>query len=419
MKTLHTLICFFFLSLQDGNTVTEIIVYSEVEGGDVTVQCSFSSSGNSAFFCKETCKEKNVLIETAGVTGHQGRYSIKHNRGDVDVTITQLNKSDSGRYTCGVGRSLWSSSYQQIEIIVTDAQLSGNRDEINVLHKRTGTNITVECSFSSTRSWKFFCKEPCEDEKNVLVETNNFSAQRGRYSIRYLRGNPTGGFVFVTITQLTESDSGRYRCGLEGSYQGFELMVTDARFTSTTAQSLETSGRFTPLSALPQITEQLTDTNTEDFRMLYVGLALLVTVILFLVVVVIFCRKRSAKAKEAPRETQFDSAENHQVYEDIRQDDRESRAVEISSVYTRAKFTKSNRVEATDDYCFVTAAGPQHRDEEESDKLTYTEVNFSNRTPNQAPQHRHDDVVYSVPRLERDSDTSHPTDDSALYSTVT
>ncbi|XP_026223973.1 polymeric immunoglobulin receptor-like isoform X2 [Anabas testudineus] len=295
MKLFYTVSCFFFLSLQDGNTVTEIIVYSEVEGGDVTVQCSFSSSGNSAFFCKETCKEKNVLIKTTGVRGHQGRYSIKHNRGDVDVTITQLNKSDSGRYRCGVGRSLWSSSYQQIEIIVTDAQLSGNRDEINVLHKRTGTNITVECSFSSTRSWKFFCKEPCEDEKNVLVETNDFSAQRGRYSIRYLRGNPTEGSVFVTITQLTESDSGRYRCGLEGSYRGFELMVTDARFTSTTAQSLETSGRFTPLSALPQITEQLTDTNTEGVWLLVIVTVVIIVLVLS-VVVLILCRKRFHKS---------------------------------------------------------------------------------------------------------------------------
>uniref|UniRef100_A0A7N6BCZ7 Immunoglobulin domain-containing protein n=1 Tax=Anabas testudineus TaxID=64144 RepID=A0A7N6BCZ7_ANATE len=148
------------------------------------------------------------------------------------------------------------------------AQLSGNRDEINVLHKRTGTNITVECSFSSTRSWKFFCKEPCEDEKNVLVETNDFSAQRGRYSIRYLRGNPTEGSVFVTITQLTESDSGRYRCGLEGSYRGFELMVTDGVW-------------------------------------LLVIVTVVIIVLVLSVVVLILCRKRFHKSSgEAPAEEQ-------------------------------------------------------------------------------------------------------------------
>lgn len=46
------------------------------------------------------------------------------------------------------------------------------------------------------------------------------------------------------------------------------------------------------------------------------------------------------------------------MYEDIRHEDRESRgpAVEISSVYPHAKYTKPH-----DDYSLVNAAGPQHK----------------------------------------------------------
>ncbi len=38
------------------------------------------------------------------------------------MTITQLTKSDSGRYWCGSGRFLTPDSYQLFEIIVVDGE---------------------------------------------------------------------------------------------------------------------------------------------------------------------------------------------------------------------------------------------------------------------------------------------------------
>ncbi|KAK9514719.1 hypothetical protein VZT92_025414 [Zoarces viviparus] len=228
MKVRHTLICFFFLSLQDGNNgLVKAQIYARTEGGDVTVQCSSSPSGSRIILCKEPCKQENNIIETTDDRAHEGRFSIERRNRDVSVTITQLTKSDSGLYQCGSG-----SSYRPFEIIVVDALLDDSSEE-TTFYPRSGGNILVGCYFSTTETRKYFCKGRCK-ENDILVETAAYGAQRGRYSIRYVNGYSSGGFVYVGITQLTSSDSGRYRCGLDkpfspdSYYSGFNIVVTDA-----------------------------------------------------------------------------------------------------------------------------------------------------------------------------------------------
>ena len=104
---------------------------------------------------------------------------------------------------------------------------------------RTGTeggNITVACFFSFTGRRKMFCKGKCE-EGNILVETTGDSAQRGRYSIRYVEGSLLSDYImYVNITKLTKSDAGWYQCGLDrsfplpDSYLDIEIRVTDGEF---------------------------------------------------------------------------------------------------------------------------------------------------------------------------------------------
>ncbi|XP_033987574.1 polymeric immunoglobulin receptor-like isoform X9 [Trematomus bernacchii] len=251
MNISHTLICFFlfceyfslFSSLQDGNTglvSAQLTVHSVIEGENVRVECSFPSYKKSSFFCKETCKQEDILIETTDAKDYQrARYSIAHKQDDFLVTITQLTKSDSGKYRCGSTASSSRNSSKLIEIIVVDAKLDGDLSAEKNIDARTGGNIVVECSFTRFGTKRFFCKEECEGD--ILFETtSDTSTKKGRYSIRHVEG----GFVFVSIEQLTQSDSGWYRCGLDrpdskDPYQRFRLNVTDALTTSpkTTEQS--------------------------------------------------------------------------------------------------------------------------------------------------------------------------------------
>ncbi|XP_032364051.1 CMRF35-like molecule 9 [Etheostoma spectabile] len=118
MNVGQSLICFFFLTLQDGNIGlinAEIIKRTGTEGGDITVRCFFTFPGHRKIFCKGECKEGDILIETEKDTAQRGRYSIRYKEGlfplhntVLYVSIRNLTQSDSGRYRCGLDRSSYS-----------------------------------------------------------------------------------------------------------------------------------------------------------------------------------------------------------------------------------------------------------------------------------------------------------------------
>ncbi|CAB1440936.1 unnamed protein product [Pleuronectes platessa] len=126
----HLIFIFFFLSslLQDGLTES---VFTGPEGGSVTVRCLFNFSGWKKLFCRKSCEDGDVLIETEDVSAQRDRYSIEYKEGTfpeystfVHVTIKELKKSDSGKYTCGLKRTLRPDGNVRVEIIVTDASPS-------------------------------------------------------------------------------------------------------------------------------------------------------------------------------------------------------------------------------------------------------------------------------------------------------
>ncbi|XP_053174091.1 uncharacterized protein LOC128357746 [Scomber japonicus] len=202
-------------SLQDGNTgfTNAVDIYVGAEGGNGSVNCYFTSSGNTKFFCKGECEEENILIKTDGVTTQSGRYSIRYEDGSsgtriLTLAIKQLTKLDSGRYRIGLGGSLFPDSYCDVRVIVTDeATLGVNTHFIDA--GTEGGNITYGCSATVNGSRKFFCKDECKKEEDILIETEGNRAQSDRYSIEYILGYG----LEVTITQLKKSDTGWYKCG--------------------------------------------------------------------------------------------------------------------------------------------------------------------------------------------------------------
>ncbi|TDH10140.1 hypothetical protein EPR50_G00071860 [Perca flavescens] len=274
----------------------------------------------------------------------------------------------------------------------------GNIGLINAeIIKATGTeggNITVGCSFIFSGYRRIFCNNECKDG-DILIETEEDTAQKGRYSIEYKNSIMSATVLYVSITKLNKSDSGRYRCRLDRSlfptsYQEIKIRVTDAP------------------SAL-----------------LYLGLTLLLFFIMLSVALLIFCRKRARKPKEPPLETEYSNVTKaKRVYEEIREDRQStSPPVEVSTVYTYAKYTKPDGAETTEEYSLVTAPTSQKKTEDDRSDLTYSELDLPNGTAaslHSAPCGDPDNVVYSVPRLEARSAGSHAQDSSPpLYSTVT
>ena len=81
---------------------------------------------------------------------------------------------------------------------------------ISVCFGTEGGSITVRCSAPLAGLFNlFFCRDACK-KQDVLIESSEFSAQRGRYRIDYVKN----GVFDVTIADLSKSDSGLYSCGV-------------------------------------------------------------------------------------------------------------------------------------------------------------------------------------------------------------
>ncbi|XP_043979138.1 polymeric immunoglobulin receptor-like isoform X1 [Gambusia affinis] len=512
MSVHHSLFCFFFLSLHIPNSRTAgpVTRFYEVPGGKIKVQCSFPSSGEWKIFCWENCEEKNILIETRATSDRNGRYRIEsdeNNQYGFTVSISALTQSDSGRYRCGWRTSSSRYSFQDFEVVVAEDLLDGNN--IHRFYKEAGSSVTVTCYFGFWRGRKQFCRGECEE---VLVETDGDRAKIDRYSIE-----TSEGVLYVSISALTQSDSGRYRCGWRTSssrysFQDFEVVVaedlldgnniphlhkeagssvtvacyfgfwggrkqfcrgeceevlveTDGDRAKIDRYSIETSGRvlYVSISALTQsdsgryrcnlnvaygrdpyrdfnltvtdavrltttktTTKTTTTSTTRSFSssassftssgssaptkrsalgdgnksspdvLLIVGLAL-VFIIIFIILTVallVFCRNRSQRhAKDPAVKTKKTAVETTRVYEEVRGDEMKSVPVEICTVYSYASYSKPAAADGV--YSLVTAALPLDKAEDDLTGPTYAQVNFPYRRSDKPS----DDAVHSVRRV--------------------
>nr|XP_046190533.1 uncharacterized protein LOC124019191 [Oncorhynchus gorbuscha] len=92
--------------------------------GQIKITCSYKwAEDNDKYFCKESCSKNDILIQSDGKQNYQkkDRFSILNTiNGVFTVTITKLEKSDSGKYWCGVKRLL-KDTYTEVHLKVTDA----------------------------------------------------------------------------------------------------------------------------------------------------------------------------------------------------------------------------------------------------------------------------------------------------------
>ncbi|XP_075331569.1 uncharacterized protein LOC142390085, partial [Odontesthes bonariensis] len=234
------------------------------------------------------CEGENKLILTDQTTAQNGRYRIDYNyeTSVFSVSIEHLTTSDSGRYRCGLGRSSSLSSFRDFKLVVADALLKGTQEE--AFYREAGSSLTVGCSFNVGGSTKSFCRGECEEK--ILVQTDGDRAQTGRYSIGYEEGTYTGGVLYVTITQLTPSDSGRLFVSFVAAPSASTPTTTQS-FSSRSGSSAPSASSGTADQSVPPQHEGTTST---DVRLI-VGLTVAVTVILLSVALLVFCRRRSCK----------------------------------------------------------------------------------------------------------------------------
>lgn len=181
-------------------------------------------------FCRENCEGENVFINTTANEAARGRSSIKYfervsdKSYNLTMRIPNLTHSDSGLYKAGL-----TDPTCMFIFVVAEEQLDGSKDHLFI--KEAGSSLTVACSFKFSGTEKYFCKGECGEEENILLYTDGVRAESGRYSIGHEKSKSSEVF-YVTIKNLTRSDSGRYRCFSYLNYEkyshvDFNISVSD------------------------------------------------------------------------------------------------------------------------------------------------------------------------------------------------
>ncbi|XP_023286898.1 mucin-5AC-like isoform X3 [Seriola lalandi dorsalis] len=267
MNIHHVLLFCFLSALCGGNSglvSAKPPIFTGPEGGHGTISCHLNVSGSRKFFCREECKEEDILIRTDKFSAKSGRYSIRYkNKGSsggsiLSVTITNLTQSDSGQYRCGLGTSAVPDLFEDFEVRISDALVDRNSGFF--LTNVEGDKVQFSCRDAVNSRRMFLCRGECKKQEDILIETDKNKDQSGRYTIEYKEGSAFG--QYVTITQVVKSDSGRYRCGYgralsPDSYHMFLLLVDTS--TPTTTHSLSSSsGNSKPSPVFLEPTNQPT-----------------------------------------------------------------------------------------------------------------------------------------------------------------
>ncbi|XP_012713217.2 polymeric immunoglobulin receptor isoform X2 [Fundulus heteroclitus] len=256
--TWYALFCFLFLSVKIKNSspVDEMNYFYRLLGEELNIICYNLSPGPWKIFCRETCEGEDVLVNMTDKKAASGRNSAeffeRQGSFNLSVKISNLTQSDSGRYRCGLVNS--DSKLVKFKAIVVEALLDGNKD--HHFSKEAGSSLTVGCSFDFSGGTKSFCRGGCEEEEDVLIYTDGVRAQSGRYSIGSEKSKDSKVF-YVTIKNLTQFDSGQYRCRSylnSGKYShvDFNISVSDAS-SETAVQSSLSQNTGATSGALPLI----------------------------------------------------------------------------------------------------------------------------------------------------------------------
>ncbi|KAM8755127.1 uncharacterized protein AB9X84_011702 isoform 1-T1 [Acanthopagrus schlegelii] len=279
---IHHVLFFCFISALCGDTglvSAKLNIFTGAEGTSGSITCYISQHKKMKFLCKEECKGEGILIKTVDVRAQNGRFSIEYKRkssgrGVLTVTITNVTRSDAGRYRSGLGSDLVPDSYRDFEIRVSDELPFRNTGFVRT--DIEGENITFGCSGTVYKKQKFLCKDECKTKEDIIIETNGNRTQRGRYSVEYREGSTFG--LYVNITNVSKSDTGWYKCGYgralsPHSFYMFSIFVIDdptkpnqtpqpfstsvPSASTPTTQSLNLSSRsFTTSSSFTRNTNQ-------------------------------------------------------------------------------------------------------------------------------------------------------------------
>ncbi|XP_022052259.1 CMRF35-like molecule 1 [Acanthochromis polyacanthus] len=241
---------------------------------------------------------------------------------------------------------------------------------------KVGKEVTIKCSHSNAGSnVKYFCKDPCKNE-DILVtskETNEDDSN-GKYSIK-----DEGNTFTVTISDLTEDDSGAYWCGIE------RFGVDTYNKVVLTVKKEAINNRRSTFQRSNLDEASLTNSSSPD-KLVYIGAGLGVVVLALAVVLLVFFRNRKR--------------------------DISANGKHLDTVYATPSIEKQDALHETTSYSakedqetdgsIVSSPSNQHHDA----NADHTDNIYSNITVSSEPEIQPDGLFYSTVSFNEHADFS-------------
>ncbi|KFV58877.1 Polymeric immunoglobulin receptor, partial [Tyto alba] len=189
-------------------------------GGSIAHQCFYSVTPANKHDRKYWCKIAGnrvcyTIISTTGYTSkdYVGRVYLEDipENGTFAVTMTELKKSDTGTYRCGIGPTNRDLYVSLNLTVLADASVLG---PIELVWGKLRGSVTVLCPPGDSQSGKkrFWCKlgrTGCA----LIADTDGYveKSYEGRI---FITPQESSGAFKILINDLKREDSGLYRCGM-------------------------------------------------------------------------------------------------------------------------------------------------------------------------------------------------------------
>ncbi|RXN25277.1 polymeric immunoglobulin receptor-like protein [Labeo rohita] len=213
------------------------------EGGDISVQCLYSSGYKNKV--KQWCRYKNQSCCTVGRNDTSQNSSVQisdDGRRSFTVLMTGLRLTDSGWYCCSVG-----DLQVPVQLTVTkpkrvpDVSLEESQVPLLTMTEPKPGDLQVPVQLTVTKAKpEIMITQPGTEEKIILAYAN----ETGKYS---LTDYPNQNMFTVQWENLQTSDSGYYWCAVEiGDYRtlddGYCLYLTVQSVPGVSVVSSSVSG---------------------------------------------------------------------------------------------------------------------------------------------------------------------------------
>ncbi|KAM7009672.1 polymeric immunoglobulin receptor-like [Tautogolabrus adspersus] len=211
MLNLHSLMFILCIALSGVTSAAALITVPGYEGTAVGISCSYDTGYESyeKYLCRNDCGNNDVLVTTT--ERKKNRYSIDDDKEKHVFTanISGLTLTDAGKYWCGVTRN-GKDIYTEVKLLVGKDSCC---DQSTRLQSYEDSSVDLSCPYEQKdqNNVKYICRgnQPSTCLQQALITSNN--KQKGPFS---LADNEVSRKFTVTITSLTQKDSGPYLCGV-------------------------------------------------------------------------------------------------------------------------------------------------------------------------------------------------------------